>query len=311
MQSSGRYVAGWIGIIGLAAGSLLVVRAQDPPPPLLLERMSVEGLENVFRVRPDLYSGGQPTEAGFAELAKLGVKTVISVDGAAPDLDLARKYGLRYVHLPIGYDGVPVEQQQKLVKARLTFPGPVYVHCHHGKHRGPAAVMALCRATDPDLPADRARDALKLMGTAGRYAGLYASVAGVKPPTPEELRRLPGEFPEKVAVSAMVEQMGAIDGAWDRLKAASKKEADDSRERRALRAAVVELEELVTEAGRLTEDRQPALKQAFVEAAVQIRRERESLEKQGGALLQEAVDQLTARLEQSCNQCHSKHRDQK
>lgn len=301
---------GSIAVLGLVLGGLVQSTAQDPPP-FLLEKMEVEGLENVFRVRPNLYSGGQPTEAGFAELAKLGVKTIISVDGAAPELDLAHKYGMRYVHLPIGYDSVPIEQQQKLVKARLTFPGPVYIHCHHGKHRGPAAVMSLCRATDPTLTAARAADSLKVMGTAARYAGLYAAVAAARPPTDEELRKLPTEFPEKVAVSAMAEQMGAIDGVWDRLKAAAKKGAAQAADRRVLLASVVELEELVTEAGRLAESDARGLKPAFATAASQIRQERERLEKSTAAISTEEVHQLAARLEQSCNQCHAVHRDRK
>lgn len=310
MRWFGKEMTGGLAALGLVIGGLVLAGAQEPPP-FLLERMQVAGLENVFRVRPDLYSGGQPTEAGFAELAKLGVKTVISVDGAPPELALAHKYGLRYVHLPIGYDSVPVEQQRKLVKARLAFPGPVYIHCHHGKHRGPAAVMSLCRATDPKLSPEVARDSLKSMGTAARYAGLYASVEGARPPTDEDLRVLPDEFPEKVAVSAMVEQMGAIDGAWDRLKAAAKKGEARSADRKALLASVVELEELVTEAGRLVENEPPALKQAFATAAGQIRRERESVEKSPAAVSVEDAGQLAARLEQSCNQCHAVHRDRK
>lgn len=310
MRWFGREITGILAAGGLVLGGLVFAAAEEPPP-FLLEKMQVAGLENVFRVRPDLYSGGQPDEAGFAELAKLGVKTVISVDGAPPELELAHKYGLRYVHLPIGYDSVPVGQQQKLVKARLTFPGPVYIHCHHGKHRGPAAVMSLCRATDPKLSVETARDSLKVMGTAARYAGLYASVAAARPPSDEELRKLPAEFPERVAVSALAEQMGVIDGAWDRLKAAAKQGSVRSADRKALLASVVELEELVTEAGRLVEGEPPALKPAFVTAAGQIRRERESLEKSPAAVSRDAVDQLTARLEQCCNQCHAVHRDRK
>lgn len=309
MQWFSRWMTASLAVCPLLICATLPLVAQEPA--LLLEKMTLEGIENAFRVRPDLYSGGQPDEAGFAELAKLGVKTVISVDGAAPDLELAHKYGIRYVHLPMGYDGVPVEQQQKLVKARLTFRGPVYIHCHHGKHRGPAAVMALCRATDSTLSADKARDALKLMGTASRYAGLYASVAATRPPTVEELRRLPQDFPEQVEVSAMVEQMGTIDGAWDRLQAASKRGAASSDDLQKLLTVVVELEELVTEAGRLTDDDQTALKQAFAVSAEQIRREREALERARGSLTPDAFEQLTARLDQSCSQCHTKFRDRK
>jgi hypothetical protein len=34
-------------------------------------------------------------------------QTIISVDGARPNVDAAKKEGLSYVHIPIGYNGVP------------------------------------------------------------------------------------------------------------------------------------------------------------------------------------------------------------
>src|SRR5581483_3702797 len=66
------------------------------------------GLKNAHRLTDRVLSGAQPeANVAFRELAALGVKTVISVDGAAPDVASAHKAGLRYVHLPIGYDGIP------------------------------------------------------------------------------------------------------------------------------------------------------------------------------------------------------------
>src|SRR6185369_1160846 len=55
------------------------------------------GLDNAHRLTDRVLSGAQPEgEAAFRELADLGVKTVISVDGARPDVASAHKFGLRY-----------------------------------------------------------------------------------------------------------------------------------------------------------------------------------------------------------------------
>ena len=59
--------------------------------------------------------------------SRLGVKTVISVDGAKPDVDLAKKHGMRYVHLPHGYDGVPDDRAKELAKA-VRRPGRPDLH---------------------------------------------------------------------------------------------------------------------------------------------------------------------------------------
>src|SRR5215211_6825349 len=76
------------------------------------------GLHNVFRLTDRLYSGSGPDgEEGFRSLAVLGVKTVITVDGATPDVKTAERFGLRYVHLPVGYDGVSRETAVRIARA--------------------------------------------------------------------------------------------------------------------------------------------------------------------------------------------------
>lgn len=104
-------------------------------------RIEIPGIHNAFHVTDKVYSGSQPEgEGAFAALAKLGVKTIISVDGSKPDVEAARKHGLHYIHLPFGYDDIPTNRVVELAKAVESQPGPVFVHCHHGLHRGPAAV---------------------------------------------------------------------------------------------------------------------------------------------------------------------------
>src|SRR5687768_8269328 len=57
-------------------------------------------LHNVYRITDKLYSGSGPEgDAGFGSLRDFGVTTVASVDGARPDVEAARRRGLRYFHL--------------------------------------------------------------------------------------------------------------------------------------------------------------------------------------------------------------------
>ncbi len=75
------------------------------------EKVEARGLHNVHRVSERLFSGSSPEgDEGFRSVRDLGIRTIITVDGAKPDVDRARRHGLRYVHLPIGYDGVPEAQ---------------------------------------------------------------------------------------------------------------------------------------------------------------------------------------------------------
>src|SRR5687767_11422743 len=91
-----------------------------PPQPatpgsVKVGKIAARHLPNAVQLHAKVISGGSPDgEAGFAELKELGVQTLISVDGAKPDVKRAEKYGLRYVHLPHGYDGVPQQRAKEL-----------------------------------------------------------------------------------------------------------------------------------------------------------------------------------------------------
>ena len=146
------------------------------------------------------------------------MKTIISVDGSKPDVETARKHGLRYIHLPFGYDGVPTNRVVELAKAAQSADGPVYVHCHHGLHRGPAAVAAICEAT-ARWTTNQAVAWLEAGWTASDYAGLYRSVTDFRRPEAAALARII-ELPEVAKTSSLVEAMVAIDKEFDQLKAA-------------------------------------------------------------------------------------------
>jgi protein tyrosine phosphatase (PTP) superfamily phosphohydrolase (DUF442 family) len=134
-------------------------------------------LPNPWQIHPQVISGGLPEgDEAFRALADLGVKTLISVDGARPDVALAKKHGLRYVHLPHGYDGVPEERMQELAKAVRDLPGPIYIHCHHGKHRSPTAAAVACVGAGL-LDASAAAPFLQAAGTSGTLRNLKTCCA--------------------------------------------------------------------------------------------------------------------------------------
>ena len=193
--------------------------AEPAPPPVPLE---MPGVHHAFRVSERLLSGSQPEgEAAFAALARAGVKTIVSVDGAKPDVETARKFGLRYLHQPFGYDGIPAERVRQLARAvAITGDGAIFVHCHHGKHRGPAAIAVMCEATAGWTP-ERAEAWLRQAGTADDYPGLYRAAREFRPISPEEIARV-GELPEITATPELVDTMVAIDAQFDLLKAAQK-----------------------------------------------------------------------------------------
>src|SRR5947209_5366952 len=82
-------------------------------------------------------------------------------------------------------------------------PSPVFVHCHHGQHRGPAAA-AVCEIAADGWNAPRARAWMTLAGTDAAYSGLFRDVDLFQPPTAGELDQLtPEDLPERAAVPAL------------------------------------------------------------------------------------------------------------
>ena len=202
--------------VGVAGEPGQFTTAHAPGTPL-----SSLHLHNLFRATTNVFSGSSPNnDAAFAEIAKLGVKTIISVDGGKPDVETARKHGLRYIHLPVGYDGVPTNRVAELAKAARSADGPLYVHCHHGLHRGPAAVAVICK-TAGGWTTNQAVSWLKQAGTSSEYPGLYRSAIEFRLPASDELVGIV-ELPEVARIPSIVEAMVAIDAGFDRLKAAQK-----------------------------------------------------------------------------------------
>ncbi len=301
----------WFGSVcaGFAALAADPVAAAFRPLPL-------EGMENTFSVGKRLYSGSSPeNEAAFAALEKLGVKTIVSVDGTVPDAAAAQRHGMRYIHLPFGYDGIPSTNALRLAKAVATVDGPIYFHCHHGKHRGPAAVAVVCEALDGWKP-DQADAWLRAAGTSTNYAGLFRSVAEFKPPTAAELAAVPADFPARAPTPALVDAMVRIDGHADALELARKSgfTAPKGNPDLVPSAEALQLLELFREARRtgLGARRGPRHDEGLAraeEAAARLLEAIRSFDKSRTAPNLAAAEKSLAALKQSCVACHKAERD--
>lgn len=210
------------------AGITAAVRSSEaplvPPPVGNSQPASLPGLHNVFHLSAKLYSGSVPEgEAGFRSLRDLGIRTIITVDGARPDVAMARRFVMRYVHLPFGYDGCPLPTATRIVRAVRDLPGPIYLHCHHGKHRSPAAAALVHIALD-GASNDEAVAFMRRAGTAPEYTGLYAEAQEYRRPTSAEIDRAPAEFPELAPVPPLAGAMVRIDERFANLQLARAEE---------------------------------------------------------------------------------------
>ena len=168
-------------------------------------------------IAPGVINGPAPAgDADFDTLARLGVRTILSVDGARTDVERARARGMAYAHVPVGYDGIDDAQGAAIARVFREAPRPIYVHCHHGKHRGPAAAAVGLIATNAMTP-DAGRVLLETAGTSPSYPGLFACVAEAAPMSPEALDTAP-VAPSQATIEGFIAAMAHVDRVWDRVK---------------------------------------------------------------------------------------------
>jgi protein tyrosine phosphatase (PTP) superfamily phosphohydrolase (DUF442 family) len=220
--------------------SRTAVQAVDPPPPLLdvstvyeaairyelppLPAHEYPGLANVYALSASIVSGGEPLEAAsFDHLAKWGVRTIISVDGKAPDADAAESRGMRYVHIPLRYSGMSNLQIEQLTKTFRELEAPFYVHCYHGVHRGPAAA-ALGRVVRDGASREQAMAEMRQWcRTAAKYEALYTTIASADLPSLAASTAFPFDFPStKPAPTGLRSSMVELTRVHDDLKLLSK-----------------------------------------------------------------------------------------
>lgn len=264
-------------------------------------------LHNLLQLTDRIYSGGEPaSEQAFAELARLGVRTVVSVDGARPKVDAAKCHGLRYVHIPSGYGGISDEAGKSLARLVKEAEGPFYIHCHHGKHRGPAGAAIACIA---DGAADGARvlAVLKAAGTSRGYRGLWHDVESYTPPAEDEV--LP-ELVQVGEVGSLAAAMAGVDRANDHLKlceAVAWQTPPDHPDISPLQEALL-LKEGFRETVRQLEMENDYDKQflAWMDEAQRAAELLESVLKAGD---QEAIAVAFGPMQDQCRRCHREYRD--
>jgi protein tyrosine phosphatase (PTP) superfamily phosphohydrolase (DUF442 family) len=300
-------VAGCHQVDAVAAGR--TVESPVVPPLAATKAVRMPGLHNVVSYAPGLMSGGVPEgEEGFQTLAALGIKTIVSVDGAKPDLTAAEQHGIRYVHLPISYDTVTPERQEQLAQAITSLDGPIYLHCHHGKHRS-AAAMGSAVVLAGKLTPEQACERMHVSGTAPEYEGLWKAVRQARPLDAAELHADPASFPSFSVVTGMVATMAEIDMVYDLVKqskAAGWKAPDDhpdlvaAKEARRLRDLFAQLQ-TDPDSTKL-----PADYHGQLEHAIATTRDLDAAVHAGDATKANALLDL---LGKSCKQCHKAYRD--
>jgi tyrosine-protein phosphatase SIW14 len=122
-------------------------------------RLSTIGIDNFGQVSSGYYRGAQPKGSDYADLAALGVKTVIDLtkDGDPQELSLAQAAGMRFYRIPMTTRETPSAEKVAQFLKLVDDPAnqPVYVHCQGGRHRT-GVMTAIHRMSNDHWTADQA-----------------------------------------------------------------------------------------------------------------------------------------------------------
>lgn len=106
------------------------------------------GCENFGRVGPALYRGAEPDAACLNHLAKLGVRTIVSLRDDEEDTEkeqrLAQARGMRFTNVPMSGFRRPDDDEVRRALEAIGDPAnqPVFVHCKRGRDRTGVVVAA-------------------------------------------------------------------------------------------------------------------------------------------------------------------------
>ena len=132
LRSLRRLAAGWLVVAGVCASGCASLAHSGA---------SAVDLPAFHQVDEGYARGGQPTPEGLERLARMGVKTIISLRHQDSDLawerPLAEQLGMSWHNLPMSYLWRPSGRQIREFLAVATDPAhrPVFVHCRQGRNR--------------------------------------------------------------------------------------------------------------------------------------------------------------------------------
>lgn len=258
-----------------------------------------------IRLDHDIWTGAAPADAAaIRTLFDAGIRTVISVD--ALPTPPAAGVEMRRVHLPVGYDGVSATVQDALLVAWRDFPKPLYIHCHRGKHRGPAAAVTLMRRLGR-VNESEGLAMLRACGTSFAYPGLYQSMREATGVSSATLQALEIPLREHHQVGSLTAGMAALDRSWDNVLESQR--GGWQRSQRHPDAAPTAETAAVTEHLRVIATMPHAYPPSFDSALARVIEAATRLE---AAVARDdflMAGRLVSWMDSSCVACHAGHRD--
>jgi protein tyrosine/serine phosphatase len=132
--------------------------------PAAAQNVSNIRIDNFGRVNANYFRGAQPEGRDYADLAAIGIKTVIDLtqDGDPGEPSIVQREGMKFFRIPMTTHETPSAEKLSQFLTLVNDPAnqPVYVHCQGGRHRT-GVMTAVYRMTNDRWTPDRAFTEMK------------------------------------------------------------------------------------------------------------------------------------------------------
>jgi tyrosine-protein phosphatase SIW14 len=122
------------------------------------EPLSHISIDNFGKINDVYFRGAQPRGRDYADLAAVGIKTVIDLSNEQEtEVASVQSLGMKFVRIPLTTSVAPAQAAVDKFLALVSDPAnqPVYVHCQGGRHRT-GVMTAIYRMTHDGWTPDRA-----------------------------------------------------------------------------------------------------------------------------------------------------------
>ena len=144
---------------------------------------------NFHTVNAELYRGARPQCSAYAKLARLGIKTIVDLEGNTKDTIedcILQPNQFRYISFRIGpgesaLTGVSIEKLQRLFQILHDAPKPIFISCRYGKDRT-GAIVAVYRMKQGELSFEQANREALYYKLSRRFIGLRKTLLRYRDP---------------------------------------------------------------------------------------------------------------------------------
>lgn len=188
--------------------SIVLLSSTALPFATLAATSQVDGVGNFQKVDDHVYRGAQPTEEGFRNLAKLGIRTIIDLQEAGDarsvgEAKMVRAAGMQYISVPM--KGMETPSTESVIKVLSLLEdaatGPVFVHCHRGADRT-GGVVACYRIEHDHWSNSRALAEAKSMGMSWYHLAIHHYVLSYQPRVDSAATAMAAIVPAAATVAA-------------------------------------------------------------------------------------------------------------